>query len=241
MITFQMGGWSAHVPAAACERKQQMTGNLNARGFALAAALALCAMAAPVASADTFRSENVLTTLTGNQDGETNDVFTTTAGSITCEEASYTGVAVGTSVTSLTVTPVYGGCSLGGAVNTVVDENNCDYKLTLDTPPATTGTVHIECPNGWENIEFTVNSPGTIKCKIVLVKQTRGVLTYTNIGGSTTREITVDINAGFLTYQEEAGTGLGACKNGGGNNATLKGQALITGSSGGSHVGVFVQ
>jgi hypothetical protein len=232
-----------------------MTRNLKVFGLALIAAMALCAVVASAASADEFKAEKAPVTLTGIQDPGTLDKFTTTAGTLECEKANYTATQAAVQATSITVTPVYSACSVGGAVPAVIDMNGCDYKFTLDAAPATTGTVHVECPTTvgpphvTHEITITVGAPGTVKCTIHVHEQTIGGILYKNVGAGATREITVEISASGITYIETGGpglgTGLGACASSPTqHNGTYNGKATITGEEdkvgGGAHIGIFV-
>jgi hypothetical protein len=225
-----------------------MTRNLKALGLALVAAMAFCAVVVSAASADEFRAESAPLTLTGKQDPGTLDKFTTTAGTLECEEATYHATTATSPASSITITPpVYGSCSVAGIPSTV-HMNGCDYKFTIDAAPATTGTVHVECPTTvgpphvTHEITITVGFP-TVKCTIHVHEQTIGGIIYTNVGAGATREITIDVNATGLTYTETAGTGLGACSTSSTqHNGTYVGKATVTGEvdPSGGHIGVFV-
>jgi energy-converting hydrogenase Eha subunit B len=226
----------------------EMTRNLKALGLALVATMAFCAVVASAASADEFKAESAPVTLTGIQDPGTLDKFTTTAGTLECEKANYTGTQSGVKSTSVVITPVYSECFVGGAVPAIIHMNGCSYKFTLDAAPATTGTVHVECPTTvgpphvTHEITITVGFP-TVKCTLHVHEQTIGGIIYTNVGAGATREITVDVNATGLTYTETAGTGLGACTTSSTQHTgTYVGKATITGEKdpSGVHVGVFV-
>jgi hypothetical protein len=225
-----------------------MTRNLKALGLALVAAFAFCAVIASAASADEFRAESAPVTLTGIQDPGTLDKFTTTAGTFECEKANYTGTQGAVSSTAVVITSVYSECFVGGAIPAIIDLNGCTYKFTIDAAPATTGTVHIECPTTvgpphvTHEVTITIGIP-TGKCTIHVHEQTIGGIKYTNVGAGATREITVDVNTSGITYTETAGTGLGACTTSSTqHNGAYVGKTTITGEKdpSGVHIGVFV-
>jgi hypothetical protein len=230
-----------------------MIRNLKALGLAFVAVFALSAMTASAASAtDLFRSSSTPVTLTGEQEftAGVGDIFTTTAGAIECLSAKYHGTVATSPVSEVVVKPTYTSCSLAEIIPAKVDFGSCTYKFTIDEPAgATTGSVHLECPNAGEEVTVTagVNDAGvgTNKCTIHIPPQTVGGIKYTNVGASDpTKEITVDVNASGITYKETAGTGTGACVTSTlQHTATYVGKALVTGEqdTGSAHIGIRVE
>ena len=138
-----------------------MTRNLKALGLALVAVFAMSVVGASAASAATeFHAEKAPVTLTGSQHaGE--DVFTTDAGTVSCENASYVGSqATATALTS-SATPSYSGCHATFGLNTTIDVNECKYIFHSDTKK-----VDISCPSGKV---LAVTAPG---CEITVGSQT---------------------------------------------------------------------
>lgn len=186
-----------------------------------------------------LQAESAPVTLTGTQDAE-EDVLVTTAGTLKCAEATYSGSASEKEVTEVEVTPVYSGCTVAG-VSATVDVNGCKYRFKVTKLESTKreGSVDIVCPEAKE-ITATVTLFGTIKCTVHVPSQNElRTITYTNIGSGATREVTVDVNLAGIKYTHTAGTGFGACTTGSATNGTYETAATITGESGGSHVGVF--
>jgi hypothetical protein len=118
------------------------------RAAALCAALcALGALTASSAFAGQFTTNGVSTvTFTGSQGTEQN-IFeiTNSAGSfvkVKCSEASFEGTSSTPSPTEVTITPTYGGCTLGGLAASVTMDG-CQYTLTGESSPAGTFSVDI--------------------------------------------------------------------------------------------------
>ena len=206
--------------------------------------LAMTAVAASAASADDLTSESSPVTLTGKQSGA-GDVYTTTAGTIKCKEVKYTATNVATPTTAVDVTPNYPEKTSGGEQNctgfgfpTKVATNGCTYTFTLGA--ATTGGFDIVCPAGQE-ITVTASSAGVTKCILhVGAQNIASSLTYSNTGSGTTRELKIVAGfSGTLAYKHTAGTGVGACTTGSGKGS-YTGEAIATGESGSTHVGIFL-
>jgi hypothetical protein len=226
-----------------------MIRNPRSLGLAFVAIFALCGVTVTAASADEFRSEKSSVTLTGKQDAGFLDAFNTTAGTVECEQANYSGTISATAVSSVTITPIYSECYVAGILPAVIDMNGCDYRFTLDASPSTNGTMHIECPvigGVTQEIRITVRRELSIKllCTIDVPEQTIGGIIYTNVGAGATREITVDINTNGITYRETEGTDVNHCNTSTlQHNGTYVGKDVITGEEdpGTGHIGIFVQ
>lgn len=117
-----------------------MIRNLKALGLALCAVFMFGALSASAASAATDHltsgSGSGTTYLTGSQIGGVGagNVFgaKSAAGKVECATGSYKGEYVGTSATSVEVTPSYTGCKIGPA-NATVTDNGCKFVLTGET------------------------------------------------------------------------------------------------------------
>ena len=245
MITRRHYAWGLRASQASKERTHLMIRNLKFLGMALVAALAMSAVVASLASADEFKSEAENVALTGSQEKhleggvEKNDRFTTDGGTVECTTADYTGTQAAKSTSSVTLTPVYSGCTFAG-LSADVDMNSCDYRFTIGA--ATTGEVHLECTTAGDEITVTVGPTATPRCIIHVPPQTIGGITYSNTGTTTTREITASINTATLHYSQTAGTGSGACATADNTtNGSYIGAAKVTGFIGSSHFGLFVQ
>ena len=216
-----------------------MTRNLKALGLALVAALAMSAVAASGASATPFHfgsdhSDHVI--LAGTQHaGE--DVFTTDAGTVRCNTATYSGTIneADTATNEVSVTPAYSNCKAFGFINVPIHVNGCQYKFTAITKEGSNyeGKVDIVCPGN----PISITAPG---CEVTVGSQNAlGSITYTNVGSGTTREVTVDVNiSGIHYYQHDTGI---TCTTGTKTNGLYVGSGLVTGrNAAGTHVGLFV-
>lgn len=215
--------------------------NLKALGLALVPIFAFSVAMASTAVADEFTAEAYPATITGSLEQGTPMTIGTTAGHTTCNVAKQHGTIPGPT-TTLTMTASWENCQ-GGGFPGVVHMNGCDFLYHVNGGMLTTGWVDIICPPGQEITKTSGPIGGTIKCVIHIPPQAGlGPVTYTNVGAGPTREITVEINANNLAYSHTAGTGLGACANGGGANGILRDQTLWTGEfeGGGAHMGLFL-
>jgi long-subunit fatty acid transport protein len=208
-----------------------MTRNFKALGLALVAAFAMSAVVASAASAAEFHAEKAPVTLTGSQHaGE--DVFTTDAGTVSCEEATYTGSQATVTALTASATPKYSGCHATFGLNTTVDVNECKYIFN-----ANTGKVDISCPAGKV---IAVTAPG---CEITVGSQTGlSSATFTNVGAGTTREITIDVALSGIKYEEHNKGFFPTCKANtvAKSNGTYKGSALVTGENAEKvHIGIW--
>jgi len=213
----------------------------KALGLAFVAMLALSAVAATAASADDFTAEKYPATLTGTNDPGFSDEFLTTIGTFKCTKTTYTATVVGPT-TSLTATPSFSGCAAFG-FPFVFDMNGCTFKFNIGA--GTTGDADLVCPAGAE-LTITATSAGTAKCTEHIKAQSdiAGMVTYSNIGAGTTREITISAALSGIDYTHTAGTGIGQCTSGSAANGILNAKAIFTGENDGpvftEHVGVFL-
>lgn len=202
-------------------------------GIALVAVLLVAALPASASAAE-FHGESS-PFLSGTQEGA--DVFTTTAGTVSCKEVKYLGAWVGSTTTSFVAEPTFSSCTAFGFVATV-NANGCDYEFHSN------GLVDIQSCTTPAGIIVTASAAGTVKCVVDIPPQLPlGSATYSNIGAGATREITISTSLSALSYSEEAGTGLGACKSTAINptNGTYSGKVVMTGYSGGSHRGIWFE
>jgi hypothetical protein len=215
--------------------------SLKVLGLALLAFCATSVALASTAAADEFTAEAYPATITGNLEQGTQLTIGTTAGHTTCNVAKQHGTIPGPT-TTLTMTATWENCQ-GAGFPSVVHMNGCDFLYHVNGGMLTTGWVDIICPAGQEITKTSQGPGGTMKCVLHIPPQVGiGPVTYTNIGAGPTREITVDINANNLIYSHTAGTGIGACANGGGVNGILRDKTLWTGEfeGGGAHLGLFL-
>lgn len=216
-----------------------MIRNLKMFGMAIVAVFAMSAVAASMASADSFTAEKAPVTYTGNQ-SEAN-VFTTTVGTVKCTVTTFKGTVNSTSTTTASVTPTYSGCTAFG-FPADIEVNGCEYLLHVGA--ATTGTVDVVCPVGKEItvVATTSATNPTPKCIVHIKAQSGlGTVTYSNVGTGTTREVLVSVNVSGIHYTHTPGSGLGACPTEGtSTTGTYTGSVLVTGESGATHVGIFL-
>jgi len=216
-----------------------MIRNLKFLGLALVAALAMSSVLVSMASADVITSESGgVTTAKGTG---SLGVFKVHGGEVKCSVVSYSG-SFSSGGSTASVTPTYEKCSFAG-LSATIDMNTCSYKVNINGGSSTEGTVDVVCTKAGDEITVTAPSVGTKKCIVHVPAQT-GLTsgTGTNIGSGTTREITLDINITNIKYSQTAGTAeTGNCATA--DNTTLgtyTGTAIVTGSVGGAHVGIFL-
>ncbi|HEU5105509.1 MAG TPA: hypothetical protein VFU11_06680 [Solirubrobacterales bacterium] len=191
-----------------------MTRKFKSIGLALVAIFAMSALSASAASAAEFHSTSAGSTkISASQ--TTTHVFTSTAGEVTCEKATFTGNQTTATAASIEVTPVYSGCHIiifGSTISATVAHNECKYKLYSN------GTADIICPAGKA---ITVTGAG---CKITVTPQT-GLksVSYTNSGTG----ISIAANLSGIHYHHEGFT----CGTGTGTNGTYKGNTLASGTT----------
>lgn len=213
--------------------------NLKILGLAFVAVLAMSAVAASAASADDkLTAEGYPATLTGEKDGEFKDVFTTTAGSVSCSNPKY-HAELNAAATTVAATASYGEtvekqCTALGFPATI-HMNGCSYLFHTTAGTTTELSADLVCPAGQE-ITVTANPSEhglTPKCTIHVPAQTGlETITATNVGAGATRDITLDINITGIKYSHTGeslgkGSGLGACTTGTGTNGTLTAKATI--------------
>jgi hypothetical protein len=203
-----------------------MIRNLKVLGLAVVAVCAMSAMMASAAQATPtwwFKSDAATgkkTTLTGVQIGE--NIFKTTAGDVKCEEAHFTGSAIGPTQTSVTLHPVYNKCTAFG-FGATVDTTGCNYIFDNSTTKFV-ATTTIECEAGKE-ITVVAKLAGITKCTVHIGPQDVGGVALKN-GAS---DIIAEVNLTAIAYTHTAGVGAGACISGGAANGSYTGGATVSG------------
>lgn len=188
-----------------------------------------------------FETESAPVTLTGKQHAG-KVLIKTTAGTMECNEVTYTGSQTLKAKVDFELTPSYTGCTSSGLAASV-DMNECKYRFTatkIENFTKREGSVDIVCPAGKE-ITITVAAGEVKKCTIhVPALSNLRTVTYTNVGAGATREITIDVNITKFAYAHTAGTGIGACTTGAAENGTMETSISVTAEkAGGEHVGFF--
>lgn len=207
-----------------------MIRNLKALGFAAVVSVAIGAVVATAASAETLRfyAEAMPASLKG---GSAEDQLTTTLGKAQCKEAGYTGALGEVGATTVELTPTYSTCTAFG-FPAEVSTNGCKYRLRGGKIEGANreGTVDIVCPAGKE-ITVVAKAAGTTKCTLSVPAQSGlGTVTYTNVEGSSL-EITAKLSLEKIEYTHVAGTGLGKCPSGAASNGVYAGTATIEGET----------
>jgi hypothetical protein len=211
-----------------------MTRMLKAVGLALMGAAVLSAVAASAASANPqFHIEMEDTTLTGSQ--ITPNVLTTDLGELECGTIKYTGTQGPLTSTTLTLTPIFEECQIGG-VNTTVTMNGCSYVFHLaQNTENYEAKMGIECPMGQK---FVIHTP---ECAITIPPQgPKAAVTFTNENAAATRSLVIDLNVGGIQYVEHGGAC--ASETEATANGTFIGQATVTGENAAQeHRGIWVE
>ncbi len=195
--------------------------------------LAMSAVFASAASANPqFHAELADTTLTASQ--TTANVFNFDRGELKCKSVKYTGTTAAATSTTMTLTPSYEECKLGGE-NATVTVNGCGYQFHLAAEEENfEASMDIECP---AEKQLEIDIPF---CTITIHPQA-GLkkVTFTNEGEATTRSIVADLGVtgfdyvehGFLCANETVTT----------NNGAYGGQFTITGENSEQvHKGIWV-
>jgi len=201
-----------------------MIRHVKVLGLALVAVFALGATLASGASAFSFhfnsKSPDGHTIVKGTQIGI--HKITTTAGEITCEEASVTGTMTETTATDITLTPTYSKCHInffGSKVSATINMNGCQYTLTShQTVGGATLAANKHLVNCTKAMEV-VAAGCTIK---INTGQTIGGLTIANGAG----DIVVTTNSTGIAYSHSGFT----CGTGSGTTGTYKGETTLKGS-----------
>jgi hypothetical protein len=217
-----------------------MIRNLKVLGLALVAMLAMSVVVASAAQANSnFTTTNGLYPTIFEGEQGTENVFTTTTGSVKCTTAKFVyrngetmqeagiNYVIGTNTAAsetASLHPEYTGCKAFG-VKATVTTTGCNYlfHVTNAASPFTLST-DIAC-SGTNKITVV---PTGVDCTITVGPQT-GItgLSAVNAGAGATEDITVTINSGNITYTE---TGTNCHINGAtDNNGSYTGTATIKG------------
>jgi hypothetical protein len=201
-----------------------MMRNLKTMGMALLAVLAFSAVVASGAQAAAAHFTGTLnSTLSGTTETGVHEVFSTTAGSVSCH-GSFSGKVTVATNEAQTVNASYTGCTPFFGATPNVNMGSCDFVFHPGTYGAagsgtSTGTADLICTKSTEPVTITV--PG---CDVTVHEQ-KGLskVHFQNSGtGITVKPEVTNIkytHSGFL------------CGTGTGTTGTYKGAALVTGSS----------
>lgn len=188
------------------------------------------------AAAAQFHSEVATTTLNGT--GTTLHVFETQGGEIKCSTTTYTATQSATTVSDLTFSPSFSGCSgFGGTVDATVP-STC--KLTFTQPTSeSAGPLDIACSSG--AISFSYTFGGNTICTVTFGNQgpLSGGAKFINFGTGTAREIFAEPRTDKLTYTVDGGKGICGTE-GTHTDGKYIGTVKIVGTSGGKQVGIWV-
>jgi hypothetical protein len=213
-----------------------MTRNLKILGLSVLAGLALSATSASPASASPkFHSEFAGIFLTGGQTGVVANVLTTDLGEMKCNVVKFNGTQAAMTTTTMTLTPKYEECKIGGE-NAVVTMHGCNYTFHLEEQEEPVeARMGIECPVG-QKIEID-----TAECTTTISPQEpRKTVTFTNEGEGTTRSVIADLNVTGIHYIEH-GAGCASQKETT-ENGTYTGVITVKGEdSEENHVGIWVE
>jgi hypothetical protein len=213
------------------------------RSIAFSALLFVLAalLGASQAHAAEFHSEVNSATITGAQVGT--DIFTTSSGTVECEEITTKGAQATTFSESLSLTPAFTGCSAQtGFSSATIASNGCTYNFRADKELSSTtseGTTDIVCPEGKE-LTITATLFGTSKCTIKVPAQNLGTVEYHEEGSGATRDVKVVFDLTAIKYAQTAGTGFGACSSGSFENGTYEGEHTVKAEEGSTQKGLWV-
>ena len=176
----------------------------------------------------TFSSEQSSTTIRAVHDAGTSlTVFSVTGQTVTCETEEYHGSVSGTSVESVTITPVYTGCTAFGFVSAKItgfghygESEKCDFVLKAS------GALDLSCPAGKE---MTIDA-GT--CTVHVPAQSNlGTVTFTAGTREGKADLTLDINLTGITVSHTDGFGCPFSGSGEVPNASLTTKATAWGQN----------
>jgi hypothetical protein len=160
-------------------------GNLKHTGVALMAIVALGAIVASVASANSFHFEkSPKTTLTVGANEDQKFLYESGGKTVKCTGIGGDGDAQSETATEFTFKPQYSGCTVDGIAfsSAQVTMNECDYIFTIDATK-NTGATHVAC-NGSSQITVTVKVFGVSICSYHIGKQSLATTDYANNGSN---------------------------------------------------------
>lgn len=192
-----------------------MKHKLKTAGLTLVALLAMVALQASAASAESFHTEGTESVLKGSQVGE--DIWTFNAGTVSCQEATYSGSQSVSTSETFKVVPKYTECKAFGFVNTTVDVNGCTFNFN-----ANNATTFIDC---FPNTPMVITA---FNCWVTVGQQTipGSGITYTNTGSGTNRDVDLKFNLGSMSYTQHSKSFPG-CTNGVFGNGKYTGSATV--------------
>ena len=224
-----------------------MLGKLSKIGLALIAIAALGALSAAPASATTkFHFEEEETYF----DPVNESLLGFNYGKVLCTTQTLAGVVLTPgkqTPESFGVTPTYV-CGGPGGTTATFSMNKCEYLLVSGKTDAALnyeGGVIVYCPptGGVIEIKFTV--VGQLKCTITIdVQGPLGKVTYinANVGKGKERGIVMDMDLTGITYTQDAGAGLGACKSEAAANGTYESTTNLYGlNKKGERIGNWIE
>lgn len=180
------------------------------RGSILLLALAaLAAVGVPNATAVEFHFESETSKLTGTQVGIS--TYTMTAGELTCESGTYTGVATSKTQSSFKLAGTVTGCHMiifGSTIAVTINQNGCEGVVYASSEG------ELVCPEGKAVV---VTAPG---CTITIPPQKK-------TGGEITNKGNHIHMSGTATGIKYSHTGF-TCGTGSGTNATISGETTVT-------------
>jgi hypothetical protein len=166
------------------------------------------AVNASVAAAVEFHSEAEHTLISGTQKGIAK--YTTTAGEVTCESASYTGTAISKTVSSIRLAGTVSGCHIiifGSTISATVSQNGCEGIAFAN------GEGELVCPEG-KNVVVTAAG-----CTITVPPQKNKGGSFTNVEN----HVLAKGNASGIKYSHSGFT----CGTGSGTNGTITGETTV--------------
>jgi hypothetical protein len=187
-----------------------MKHKFKALGLVLGVVFALSAVGVASASAAEFHSSIENNPLTGTQ--KTSHVFTTSAGTVTCTTAKFTGTQAAKNSATTKLAPTYEGCTAFGFISVPIATNGCEYNFNAN------GSTAVECPAG-KSIEVKVPF-----CTTSIGSQTfSSGMSFETVGTTPNRSILATTNISGISYNE-----CGTVR----TNGTYKGTTTVTGKSG---------
>ena len=210
-----------------------MKTKMTIAGLALVAMFALSAVSASAAfAAPLFHAEKEPVTFKGSS---SDNVFTTSAGTVECGTSSFEGTNATKTSTTATLAPTYSNCKAFGFVSATVEPHGCTYTFHLvegSSPP--TATVDVNCTG---TNEITISSTG---CVTHVPPQT-GLkhVVFSNEGSGATRDLKANITIEGIKYTTTSG-----CPGGAGTktNGKYTGTVTVKGfTSSGVQQGIWVE
>jgi hypothetical protein len=171
-------------------------------GLVATAVMALAAFTGvSSAAAAEFHASVSGTALSGVQ--TTQHVFTTQGNKVTCEEATFSGTAEGTSNTHQKVSPHYSGCTAFSFASATVNTAGCVYNFS------SAGTVALEgCTAG--HVTINVEVPFIAHCEVWVPVTGNSAIngqTYNTLGTTPSRTLEVVTNSTNIATEVKVSTG----------------------------------